>query len=532
MHVPIAPPSAASPAHGVASSPSSPASQRVDEAETLALLRGSVTKLARHIDSQRIDREGAIPERVLEIAREAGLFAMSIPAEYGGFGLSLGGTCSLVSEIARIDRSVAVMIGLHAGLGTMGLLRYGSEAQRARWLPSLASGECIAAFAATEPGAGSDLMAIETTATCVPEGLRLHGRKCYVTNGAFAGLYTLLVRTPNLGGAKAQSLVCVARDTPGLQIGAEEDKLGIRGSSAVTLDLDDVVVGLDAVLGAPGGGSAQAHHVLAWGRTLMSAGCVGIAQRALELTLAHVTTRKQFGRTLAAQPLVAAECADLAARTYAMEALVAMTADAEHDAATLERVSVLTKVFCSETAYHLADRAIQLHGALGFLEPTGLPRLLRDCRITRIFEGANDVLLIRTGAAMLATRRTAAHRPLAPELQPPLRVLGVAWDAASAALHDALAELDTRHGITVIRQQSRLWSLGQAAVQLEAARASLLRAQQEASARALALATQATPALLAEARRHLVAALAAPNAEAEAHTLALARALFSQASQA
>ncbi len=491
------------------------------ERQLLPLLLGSVDKLRVQLDSASIDRAGKIPADVLDTARRMGLFALTIGEEHGGLGLPLKAATAVIDQVARSDRSVAVMLGLHAGLGTRGLVQYGSSAQQSRWLPRLASGELVAAFAATEAGAGSDLMAVQTCGRGVAGGLRISGQKCYVTNGGFAGLYTLLVRTPGLGGERAQSLVCIERGAAGLHVGREEDKLGIRGSSTVTLELDEVFVPSEDVLGAGGSGSAQCAHVLAWGRTLMSAGCLGIANAAFQATLSHVATRRQFGRTLARMPVVQLDCADMAARLYAMESLVRWAADAEAEPVRLEALSTLAKVLCSESAFAICDRAIQLHGALGFLEPTGLPRLLRDCRITRIFEGANDVLLVRIGAAALASPRSELTGLRCADLRGTLADVARVCAALVTEREATLSLVRQRDGLSVMRKQALLWTLGQAEVKVHAAIACLARATAESSRSSLQVAEHAIVSLAADASAQLQVARDARGAAALARAQAI-----------
>jgi alkylation response protein AidB-like acyl-CoA dehydrogenase len=465
------------------------------ESEIVELLLPQVGRfLAAEVHGDVIDREGEIPASVREGAARLGLFGMTIPASHGGAGLSLGSAGRVVAEIARVDRSVAIMIGLHAGLGTRGLVEHGSAALRARWLPRLASGECIASFAATEAGAGSDLMAIRTTGKVTDRGLRIDGEKSYVTNGGFAGLFTLLVRTPGLGGARAHSLVCVPAGTPGVQIGREEDKLGIRGSSTVTVSFDGAVVPMDHVLGVAGKGLQHAYELLTWGRTLMSAGCVGTARAALDATVAHVATRRQFGRAVGDFGATRAHVAWMAARVRAMEALVGSVSAAHAAGESIETESAVAKVFCSDSAFEVCDRALQLHGALGFLEETGVARMLRDCRITRIFEGANDVLLVRIGAAMLAGQ-AAREVTCEPELsEVAQRVEGVERTLRHEA--GALAE---RLGVEAIRHQVALQRLARAQIGARAAAAVLERA----SGADVPLARYAAEQLIEEARSWL-----------------------------
>ena len=481
------------------------------ESEIVQLLLPEVARfLAAEVDGEAIDRSGEIPVSVRQGAARLGLFGMTIPASHGGAGLSLGATGRVVAEIARVDRSVAIMIGLHAGLGTRGLVEHGTPGLRARWLPRLASGECIASFAATEAGAGSDLMAIRTTGRVTDRGLRIDGEKSYVTNGGFAGLFTLLVRTPTLGGARAHSLVCVPATTPGIHVGREEDKLGIRGSSTVTVTFDGATVPMDHLLGVPGKGLQDAYELLTWGRTLMSAGCVGTARAALDATVAHVSTRRQFGRPVGDFGATRAHVAWMAARLRAMESLVASVSAAHAAGQSIETDSAIAKVFCSDSAFEVCDRGLQLHGALGFLEETGVARMLRDCRITRIFEGANDVLLVRVGASMLA-------RPPAREIDcvPELRELADRVESLERTLRHEAGALAERLGVEAIRHQVALQRLARAQIAVRAAGAVLERA----SGADVPLAAYAVEQLVDEGRSSLERVWSADRDEAAARAM-------------
>ncbi len=379
------------------------------------LLR-SVRDFARaHIRALEIDRGHAMPPEVLQGLGELGLFGVTIPTEWGGAGLSALDATQVIIALAEVDRSVATTVGLHLGLGTRGLVAWGSGAQRERWLPLLATGEVIAAFATTEPGAGSDLSALEAVVTAGPGGeLRLSGTKLYVTNGGFASLLTVTARTPGLGGAaRGTSLLLIDPKARGVERQPEERKLGLRGSSTTGFTFEEVEVTPGSLLGEPGHGASQLVHVLSWGRLLLSAGCVGTARSAITAALAHVHHRRQFRRTLVQQEVVQHSLARAAALLFGMDALVRATAAAEHDWPRLARLSTSAKVFCSEGAFELADLAIQLHGGSGYIEDTGMALLMRDARVTRIFEGANDVLLTHAGLLELTE---AAARPGNPEL--------------------------------------------------------------------------------------------------------------------
>jgi alkylation response protein AidB-like acyl-CoA dehydrogenase len=459
------------------------------ESELLTAIIDSVQRFAaKEIRPREIDRDAKIPQRVLAGLAELGLFGLSIPEEHGGAGLSLQGVCSAVIALARLDRAVATTVGLHLGLGTRGLVAYGSPALKAEVLPGLASGRRLAAFAATEPGAGSDLTAISTKiAEAGPGRLRVDGTKVYVTNGGLADVFTIAASSPGLGGARrGHSLLLLDRGDKGLTTGPEEHKLGLKGSSTTGLTLEGVEVPAGRVIGEAGRGMEQLHHVLAWGRTAMAAGCIGTARAALEATAVQVTTRKQFGKPLAAFEVVRGQLADLAALHFAMEALVRWTAAAEENRPELGLRSAAAKVFCSEADWEICDLAIQLHGGAGFIEETGLPLLLRDARITRIFEGANDVLLVAQGGAEAGPR--PERKPLAEIVAAPLSGAAVQADQLHAAVLARRAEIKGRYGLKLLQQQRQLHRLGRLSVLRDASDAAVLRAAAEGTAESCALA--------------------------------------------
>ena len=464
--------------------------------ESLELvLREARRWLSRDVDAAAIERDTRIPPSVLATAGKLGLFGIAIPERWGGLGLGLSGACRVVAELATHDRSVATTIGLHNGLGTRGIVELGTDAVRERWLPALAAGDAIASFAATEAGAGSDLASVRTTAVEDGDHLRLDGEKAYVTNGAFASTFTVLARTPGFGGARAFSLLFVPRDTPGVEIGAEEHKLGIRGSSTVTVRFDGVRVPRDHVLGAPGTGLDGAHAVLVWGRTLMSAGCVGTARAALTATVQHVTMRKQFGKPIGDPARSRAHLAWMASSLYAAEALVTRVARDADAGLPVSTTSAMAKVLASETACGASDRAIQLHGALGYIEDTGVARLLRDCRVTRIFEGANDVLLVRVGTELLAAPRAARTEAPAVATHAALGAERAVHAVLTGKLRTAIDEARARHGVAVIRRQLLLERVARAATALEAVDAALGAATARGTERDLALAAHAASRL-------------------------------------
>lgn len=452
-----------------------------------------------NIDPVDIDARHRIPREVIGDLADMGFFGLSIPESHGGAGFGLLAVCRAIERIAQRDRSVATTVGLHLGLGTRGMIAFGSDRVKDRYLPDLAEGKRIAAFAATEPGAGSDLTGIATRLSATGGQLSVRGTKIFVTNGGFADVFTLLTSSPGLGGAqRGHSLVVMERDDHGLTIGPEEGKLGLRGSSTVSLHLDDVVVPNDRIIGDAGKGMSHAAHVLAWGRTVMASGCTGAARSALALTARHVQHRRQFRKTLGQQPVVREQVAHMAARLFAMEAMVTHTGVAD-DPASLMRRSTAAKVLCSEGDWLICDRAIQLHGGTGFIEESGLPLLLRDARITRIFEGANDVLLSHLGI-MTAVDPVDIEADV--EVADP--VLARALADLACFRNEYRSSLKETFGIRLMRQPRQLARLGTLAMLCEASVATARHAQREGTPNGLTLAhlwmamvSQQIPALLA-----------------------------------
>ncbi len=463
-----------------------------------ALIRSVREFSKRNIRALEIDRDHAIPPAVLQGLRELGLFGVTLPPDWGGAGLPALAATRVVSALAEVDRSVATTVGLHLGLGTRGLVAFGTRSQHDHWLPALAAGEAIAAFATTEPNAGSDLSALQATARPLPDqSLRLSGTKLFVTNGGFASLLTVTASTPGLGGAaRGTSLLLIDAKTPGVLRQPEERKLGLRGSSTTAFIFDEVALPATAVLGEPGTGATQLSHVLAWGRLLLSAGCVGTARAALGAALRHVHERRQFRRTLVKQEVVQQALARASAIAFGMAALVRAASVAEHDWALLSRLTTSAKVFCSEGAFEIADLALQLHGGSGYIEDTGIALLMRDARVTRIFEGANDVLLTHTGL-----------RELTQPVVPPA-------DAALSTLWQAVAlRRDAMGGVRALSRCAAQHALGRAVVWRDAAAAatSLACTPLERAAAAFlcdeALGAAAAPGLTAAPTNVLVDAL-------------------------
>ncbi len=357
-------------------------------------------------------------------AAELGLMGLEVPERYGGMGLDLTTGLLVAAELAR-QPSVATALGAHFGIGTLPLLIFGSESLRARYLPELASGERIGAYALTEPDAGSDALAVRTRAVPCAEGWALTGTKQFITNAGLADLVTVFARTE----ADGFTAFLVPGETGGLSGGALEHKMGLRGSPTGQILLDEARVPADHVLGEPGKGHRVAFNVLNVGRLKLGFGSLGSATEALGATARHARERHQFGAPLGALALVRAKLARMAARLWVLRATclrisraldarlpegMGGTPRAELTGALRDyaELGAMVKVLGSEAAGDVLDDAVQVHGGYGFSEEYAVCRLYRDIRVNRIFEGANEVnRLLAAGGAL--KRGFAGHFQLA-----------------------------------------------------------------------------------------------------------------------
>ncbi|MBL8604871.1 MAG: acyl-CoA dehydrogenase family protein [Myxococcales bacterium] len=367
-----------------------------DARESTQLMLESVREFARReIDPAAIDREGAISSAVMQGLKELGLFGATISTEYGGAGLDATSYARLIQEISGIDASVAVTLGAHLALGAKSIAMFGSEAQRKRYLPKLARGEWVAAFALTEPGAGSDAANIQTRAVRQANGLyHLDGHKIWITNGGFADVFTVFARTTALDARTKPKLTSFLIDREmGVRSGPNEPKLGIRGSSTTSVYFDGLEVPGDSVLGEPGKGFKVAMEVLNFGRLGLAAGCVGMARKLIELSVDRVQERRAFGRPIGEFGLVKDKVARMMAETWALESMVYLTTglvDAKVPDWSLE--SAICKIFGSEMLWRLVNDALQIAAGIGYMGAYPYERMLRDSRINLIFEGTNEIL--------------------------------------------------------------------------------------------------------------------------------------------
>src|ERR1700681_393104 len=346
----------------------------------------------KHEDFKRWDREAAQPAEFIQGLRDLGLFGLIIPEEHGGLGLSNAGYSRVLSQTSTHDSSVSLTIGAHSSIGMKGILLFGTPAQRARYLPKLASGEMIAAFFLTEAVVGSDAASIRTQAVKNADGSwKLNGEKIWITNGGIADLYTVFARTSSAAGKITAFVVEAA--WPGVSHGQHEDKMGIRASSTTTVSFADVHVPAANVLDAEGKGFKVAMAILNNGRTGLGGGAVGGMKALIVLATQQAQTRKQFDTPIAQFGLVREKIAQMTVDCFAAESVVWMVA--HYIDTGIEDYSVeaaMSKVFASEALQRSAYEALQIAAGSGYMRDYPYEQITRDCRILTIFEGTNEVL--------------------------------------------------------------------------------------------------------------------------------------------
>jgi acyl-CoA dehydrogenase len=324
--------------------------------------------------------------------RELGLFGLTIPQAYGGMGLTMSEEVKVAFELGRTSPAFRSVFGTNIGIGAQGLVMDGTEEQKQRFLPQLASGDLIGSFALTEPGAGSDAASLRTAARRDGDGYVLNGTKRYITNAHVAGLFTVFARTdPESRGAGGISAFLVPRDTPGLALGTPERKMGQRGAQVCDVIFDDCRVPASALVGEhEGEGFKTAMKTLDRGRIHIAAVSVAMAERLIEMALAYAMEREQFGRPIAEFQLVQAMLADSRTEAYAARCMVEETARRRDAGVDVSTEASCCKYYCTEMVGRVADRAVQIHGGAGYIADYGVERFYRDVRLFRIYDPAAD----------------------------------------------------------------------------------------------------------------------------------------------
>jgi alkylation response protein AidB-like acyl-CoA dehydrogenase len=351
-------------------------------------------------DALRNDREERFPQEALDGLKQTGFVGLTIPEEYGGGGADPLTYCLFIEELSRGDANVRSIMSVHLGLVAGSIARWGTEEQKQQWLPAMATGEVLGCFGLTEPDHGSNPADLRATAEPLPGGgWRISGRKVFITNGSIAQVALVMARTGG-PGAKGVSAFLVPTDRPGFAANPLHGKLGLRSCDTAELVLDGVEVGPDARLGADGDGLKVALSALDDGRMSIAASCTGISQSALEIMTAYAGTREQFGKPIAGHQLVQELIADSAVDVDASRLLTWAVADLKARGERYSLAASKAKLFATEASIRVANACIQVHGGYGYVDEYPAAKLLRDARVTTLYEGTSQVQKLLIGRAL------------------------------------------------------------------------------------------------------------------------------------
>jgi acyl-CoA dehydrogenase family protein 9 len=426
-----------------------PEASREEREQTAMILDGVRRFVAREVDSARIDREGRIPASVMQGLGAQGLFGLRVPARFGGKGLTTTSHARVLEELAGLDGALALTVGAHGTLGLGPLLLFGTEAQQIKYLPRLVTGEALAAFALTEPGAGSDSAGIATRARVVGDGIsvQLDGEKCWIANAPAAEVFTVFARTADDEGVRPRLTAYLVERGRSLRTGEPEPTHGVRGLSLGSVHLDGVRVPAANVLGEVGRGHRVAVEVLNDARIALAAACVGACKRLVRLTVERCEKRRAFGRSIGEFGLIKDKVARMMSDLYALESMTYLTAGlADGRRADYSIESAICKVFGSETLWRIAHEAMQVAGGQGFVQRQPWERLLRDARAMLVFEGTNEILrafIALAGMQGPGQRITEVARAI----REPIKGFGLLGDFALQMARSALGRerLDRAH---------------------------------------------------------------------------------------
>ena len=350
--------------------------------------------------ARNIDREGRFPIDLVKKMGETGFLGLDLDAKYGGGGADHISYCVMLEELAKADLSIAVTASAHISLCGKSIERWGTEAQKRKYLSKVASGEILGAFATTEPNVGSDIASIETSATLQGNEWVLNGNKTWITNGGVADIVIIIAQTDKSKGHRGLAAFIVERDTPGLSSTDMHDKLGSRSSNTAELALEDCRVPQDNVLGPVGKGMSVALSAFDEARLGVAARSVGAAQACIDAAVSYAQTRKQFGKLIGSFQLIQELIADMAVETEAARLLVYRAAALKDkgDPATVQ--TSMAKYYASEIAFKVVNNALQIHGSYGYSDDFPVERYLRDVRVSTILEGTSQMHKLIIGRAM------------------------------------------------------------------------------------------------------------------------------------
>ncbi len=341
--------------------------------------------------AQQIEDEDKIPEHLIEKAKELGLFGMSIPEEYGGIGLNTVGKVLVLEQLGRTHNGYVSLISAHTGIGSTGLVKLASEELKKKYLPDMAAGNKIAAFALSEPGAGSDATNLSTRAEKKGDKWILNGSKHFITNGPVADVFTVFAVTDKSKGAKGITAFLVEKGFPGFRVGKVDKKMGLRGSYTSEIIFEDCEVPEENVIGEVGMGYVSALKILGEGRVGLAARSVGSCDKLIELAASYAKERVQFGKPIAENQAIQWMLADMATETEAARTLTLKAAQMIDEGKKVIKEASMAKLYASEVFNRVADKALQIHGGIGYIAEYPVERFYRDARITKIYEGTNEI---------------------------------------------------------------------------------------------------------------------------------------------
>jgi acyl-CoA dehydrogenase len=335
--------------------------------------------------------QGQFPREILNKMGELGLMGIPVPENYGGAEMDFMSYIIAINELSKVSATIGVILSVHTSVGTNPILYFGTEEQKQKYVPRLASGEYLGAFCLTEPSAGSDAGSLKTRAERRGDEYVLNGAKVFITNGGEAAVYIVFASTNPEAGSKGVSAFIVDKDIPGLVIGKDEHKMGLHGSRTVQLTFEDMRVPAENLLGEEGGGFKIAMANLDVGRIGIAAQALGIAEAALEAARGYARERVQFGKPIAAQQGISFKLADMATSVEAARLLVYRAADMRNRGLKCGKEASMAKLFASRTAVAVATEAIQVFGGYGYTEDYPVERYFRDAKVTEIYEGTSEI---------------------------------------------------------------------------------------------------------------------------------------------
>ena len=373
-------------------------------------IRDLVRTLARERVAPRaaeIDKSAEFPWDMVELLREHELFGLSFDEEHGGTGTGALMVLVAIEELSKVCATTGLLLAVQE-LGSLGLKLAGNDEQKARYLPRLASGEWLPAYALTEPGSGSDSAAMRTEARLGGDEYVLNGSKRFITNAGVAELYTVFAKTDPTAGHRGISAFLVEASAPGLEVGRIEPKMGIKGSTTGEIFFDDCRVPIDNLLGEEGEGFAIAMRVLDRSRPGIGAQGLGLAQGATDYALEYAKSRETFGRPIAEHQLVGAALADMETKCEAARGLLykcGQLIDEGVDGPELTKISAMAKLYCTDVAMEVTTQAVQILGGYGYIQEYPVERMMRDAKITQIYEGTNEIQRLVIAREMLKENR-------------------------------------------------------------------------------------------------------------------------------